>query len=110
MDPYPFDLRQKEKKTGGIKVDDQNFKVYINTLAQYSTFGPGSYAMTTLKKMTGTSNFKQLPEHQRKCLGHNREECQTEKYVNQVQKECKCVPWALQHHQVTMKMTFMTYK
>ena len=102
IDPRPYDLEQKEKKTGGIIEGGQNFKVYINTLAQYSTFGPGSYAMTALKKMTGTSSFKQLPEHQRNCLVHEREECQTDKYLDQVQQECKCMPWALQNHQVTM--------
>ena len=56
--------------------------------------------MTTLKKMTGTKNFKQLPDQQRKCFVQKTEECQTEHYLNQVKTECKCTPWALQTGEV----------
>ena len=56
--------------------------------------------MSTLKKMTGTTNFEGLPDQQKKCLLHNREECQTQKFLDQVQKEFKCMPWALNPYQV----------
>ena len=46
--------------------------------------------------MTGTKSFEQLPDHQKKCLVHIREECQTQKYLDHVQKECKCIPWSLE--------------
>ena len=52
--------------------------------------------MSTLKSMTGTENFKQLPIDQKKCVVHNREECHTKKYLDQVQRECNCTPWPLQ--------------
>ena len=100
LDPNPYSLNNKEVDAGGPEDSDQNFMVFIQTLAQYTSSGPGSYAMTMLKKMTGTKSFKKLPEDQRKCLFHNREECQTQKYLEQVQKECFCVPWALQTKQV----------
>ena len=93
MDPNPYQLGQVNDDDGGSIEGDQNFKIFIHTLAQYSTFGPGSYGMSTLKKMTGTKSYNQLPDHQKKCLVHDREECQTEKYLEQVQKECHCVPW-----------------
>ena len=93
LDPNPFPQNATEKTA---ETDDQSFKVYIHTLGQYTTFAPGSYGMSTLKKMTGTKSFKQLPDHQRKCLVQTKEECQTQHYLNQVKKECKCVPWALQ--------------
>merc|ERR1711962_1875980 len=80
-------------------MDDQNFKITIHTLARYTTFGHGSYAMSTLKRMTGTKSFKQLPDHQKKCLVHNREDCQSQKYLEQLQKKCKCIPWALKTDQ-----------
>ena len=44
----------------------------------------------------GTKSFEQLPTNQRNCLVHNREECQTRKYLDQVQNECKCSPWPLE--------------
>ena len=89
LDPNPYQLNTTSS-------GDQSSKVFINTLAQYTTFGPGSYRMSTLKRMTGTESFKQLPDHQKKCLVHNREECQTKKYLDQVQRECNCTPWPLQ--------------
>ena len=93
LDPNPYQIA--DKHAGG-----QTFKVFIDTLAQHTTFGAGSYGMSDLKKMTGTTSFEQLPDHQKKCLIHNREECQTQKYLEHVQKECSCVPWALQTKQV----------
>ena len=99
LDPNPFKQNTTEKKVEGSRIQDQSFRISIHTLAQYSTFGPGSYGMSTLKRMTGTESFKQLPDHQKKCLVHNREECQTQKYLNQVQTECDCIPWALQTEQ-----------
>ena len=71
----------------------------IHTLAQYSTFGSGSYELSSLKRMTGTESFKELPDNQKKCTVHNREGCQTQKYLGAVQKKCKCIPWALQAEQ-----------
>ena len=100
VDPNPYNLNHKHKSAGGFKEIGQTFKVFIQTLAQFTTFGPGSYGMSTLKKMTGTTSFEQLPDHQKKCLVHNRKECQTRIFLDLVQKECKCVLWALQSSQV----------
>ena len=96
LDPNPYQRNVTEKNVGGSKTGHQSVKVFIHTLAQYTTFGPGSYGMSALKKMTGTKSFKQLPDHQKKCLVHNREECQTRKYLDQVQGECNCTLWAQQ--------------
>ena len=74
LDPYPYQLSPLDKNSGS-----RSFKVFIHTLGQYTSFGPGSYGMSTLKKMTGKANFKQLPDHQKKCLDLNREDCQTQK-------------------------------
>ena len=104
LDANPYQLGQANYDVGGSNQGDQNFKVFIHTLAQYTTFGPGSYGMSTLKKMTGTSSFKHLPDNQEKCQVHNREECQTEKYLEQFRNECRCVPWALGTDQVEYQM------
>ena len=68
LDPNPYSLNNKEVKVGGSKEGDKKFIVFIQTLAQHTTSGPGSYAITMLKKMTGTKSFQQLPEHQRNCI------------------------------------------
>ena len=93
LDPNPYQSSDTAKKVG------ESFKVFIHTLGQSSTFGPGSYGMSAFKKMTGTERFEQLPDHEKKCVVHNREECQTLKYLDQVQMECNCSPWALQTNQ-----------
>ena len=87
LDTNPFQLNTIEK--------DASFKVFIHTLAQYTAYGPGSYGLSALKKMTGTTAFQQLPDEQKKCQDHNREECQTQRYLDQVQRECSCIPWTL---------------
>ena len=114
LDPNPYQLNAMEKNAKGSRKGEQSFKVFIHTLAQFSILGPGSYGMSTLKKMTGTGSFEQLPDHQKKCLVHNREECQAEKYLEQVQKECNCTPWALQanqgKNQVDTKSDFRTMR
>ena len=95
LDPNPYQLHKSEKNVRGPKSQEQFFKVFIHTLGQYSAYGSGSYGMSSLKKMTGTKSFEQLPVKQKNCLVHNREECQTQKYLDQVSRECKCTPWAL---------------
>ena len=94
VDPNPYQTHDdvEDSKTGY-----QSFKVFVHTLAQSSMFGPGSYGMNALKRMTGTESFKQLPDYQKKCLVHNREKCQTQKYLDRVLSECNCTPWHLQN-------------
>ena len=101
LDPQPNPVNSIEQNVGVSRKGYQSFKVFIQTLSQFSILGPGSYGMSTLKRMTGTESFKQLPVHQKKCLVHNREECQTQKYMDQVHSKCKCIPWALQTYQGT---------
>ena len=89
IDPNPYPTQST------YNTAKYTFKVYIHTLAQHTAFGPGAYAMHTLKKMTGTTSFYQMPDSQKKCQVHSREECQTEIFLNQVRNSCSCVPWAL---------------
>ena len=96
LDPKPFQLSPADD-------DAKDFKVIVHTLAQHTKFGRGSYAMTTLKKMTGTESFKQLPDQQKKCRVHNRNKCQTQKYLEEVLEKCSCIPWPLQLNQVKKK-------
>ena len=89
LDPNPYQLNSIEAE------DQSSAMVYIHTLAQYNAEGPGRHAMSALKRMTGTASFEQLPDQQKKCHIHNREECQTKKYLDQVKSKCGCLPWVL---------------
>ena len=92
LDPNPFRLNvTTEKKADGQR---QEIKVYVHTLAQCTAFGPGEYAMTALKRMKGTKSFKQLPDSQKNCQVHNREECETKRFLEEVRSNCNCIPRA----------------
>ena len=101
LDPFPYQPMEG-------KMDGQSFKVYIHTVSQFTAHGPGTYSMTVLKKTTGTKKFLQLPDDRRKCSVHKREECQTQAYLDQIQRECKCVPWALKIP--TRQVTFSIFE
>ena len=97
VDPNPFQLKSTENDFwGSSDIAEQTVKVFIHTLAPHTAFGPRSYGMSALKEMTGTKSFEQLPDYKKKCTVHSREECQTQKYLTQVEKECKCTPWTLE--------------
>ena len=89
LDPNPF----RTNVSSEMKPDDQKFKIYVHTLAQYTAFGPGEYGMSAFKSLKGTQSFKELPDNQKKCHVHNQEECETKQFLEQVLKSCNCVPW-----------------
>ena len=92
VDPDPYQRNPVGRKE---RHEDQSFKVYIHTLAQFTAFGPGAYAMSALKSMTGTKSFKQLDDDQKSCKVHSREKCRSLKFLDQVKSSCSCVPWPL---------------
>ena len=95
VDPNPYQVNSSERNVEVERNDQDSFKIYIHTLAQHSAFGPGTYGMQSLKSMTGTKSFEELPESQKRCRVHNREGCQADKFLEQVQGNCSCIPWAL---------------
>ena len=94
LDPNPYHIRSTDVKAA--RNDQESFKVYIHTLAPHTAYGPGAYAMHTLKKMTGKPSFYQLPDSQKECQVHSREKCRTEMFLCHVKSNCSCVPWILE--------------
>ena len=76
-------------------VDKNAVRIYLNTLTSFSDFRAGRYVMTGLKKMTGTPEFLKLDDQDRKCQIEPMEECFNKALIEEVKKECGCVPWAL---------------
>ena len=97
LDSSPYQIQDDKSSAKDERNKEETFKVYIHTLAPFTAYGPGAFAMSTLKSMTGTTSFEELPENQKKCVVHNREECQTDKFLSQVKANCGCVPlpWSL---------------
>lgn len=70
---------------------------YVQTLSQISHFGSGSFEMTALKKVVGTSEFMELPDGIKKCSKGNLEKCRTTSYLAKLQEHCQCIPWNLRY-------------
>ena len=75
--------------------DTTSFRVYVNTLESFTGNQAGSYALSSLKKMTVTDNFMELDQEIKNCDVEIYEECNTRRYLDAVQRKCGCVPWAL---------------
>ena len=95
LDQNPYPTMSTYGRVKAARNDQESFKVYIHTLAEYTALGPGAYAMHTLKKMTGKTSFYQMRDSQKECQVHSREKCQTEMFLKHVKTNCSCVPWAL---------------
>ena len=72
-------------------------KIYINTLSTFTDYRAGSYAMSALKSMKGTENFLKLPDDDKGCQIMTFEDCEVKSYVEEVQKQCGCLPWAMDY-------------
>ena len=76
-------------------VDANSGRLYINTLASFTDYRAGSYAMSALKKMTGTDSFLKQTNKLNNCKLETIESCQEKSYLDKVQESCGCIPWAL---------------
>ena len=108
LDPYPYQLSSDSNWDGNVQ-NQQSYKVYIHTLAPFTTNKAGSFAMNALKRMTATKNFLELPDIKKSCMVHKREDCQTKKYLQQVESNCGCRPWALKNYQQKRQVKRLKY-
>ena len=67
LDPNPYQLNSSDKDDNIQSMKLPFFKVHIHTLAQFTAYGPGTFSMSGLKRMTGTKSFKQLPDKQKQA-------------------------------------------
>ena len=82
-------LRTKLKSSG------KKARLHILTSQRHELSKPGIYTLKNLKHMTGTDNFLAMPDEAKKCLIEPKEECRSQGYVQEVQRECGCIPWSL---------------
>lgn len=69
--------------------------VHLTTLDRFSITKPGKYAMASLKKMTGTSDFLDLSDNVKDCQIEAQERCYNRRYIEELQNQCNCLPWSL---------------
>ena len=75
--------------------ESASFEIYIHTLSGFSGHHAGSYALDSLKLMTGTPGFINLPDDQKRCQLEDREDCRRRKLIHELKMQCGCVPWAI---------------
>ena len=69
--------------------------VFFHTLSHFYDVRAGTYILQSLKKMTGTTNFLQLPNNKKECQIEIYEECVQRRFKENVLKTCGCVPWSM---------------
>ena len=89
------DGRIKTINLDPLVADDNSVKIYLNTLGRNTDYRAGSYALSGIKKMTGTSSFIGLEDNIKNCQIETFEDCNTKRYMEAVQEKCDCTPWAL---------------
>ena len=75
--------------------EDQEARIFIHTLKAFSGFGAGSYSMSSLKQMTLTENFQELPTSTAGCANKQplfSHGCTMKKYLKQKVHDCGCIP------------------
>ena len=89
VDKYTsIDLQQSNEESS-------SGRIYIDILSRFSSYEAGSYALTGLKRMTGTESFmSKIPEKVRNCQVETYVECRNRKYYEEWKNQCKCVPWS----------------
>ena len=76
-------------------VDHASDTIHLNTLSLFTDYRAGSYALTDLKKMTGTHSFLNQTDKANKCMTQTAEDCQAVRYIEAVNEKCGCFPWTL---------------
>ena len=86
IDPTNLQIENKEESP---------FRIFIHTLSPQTLGGSGLYALNSLKRMTGTESFLDLPEHKKECQLDSTEDCLAEKLLAEIKRNCFCIPWHL---------------
>ena len=89
--------------------ESSSFGLYIHTLSGFSGFKAGSYALDSLKQMTGTSGFMSLPDDLKRCQVGIREDCQRSRFLKESEKQCGCIPWMI-GGKPTRKVRYTAYR
>ena len=75
---------------------DKFARIYLHTLSPFTDYRNGSYAMSVLKKMTGTQGFLNTADEGETCQIEEFEKCKSRKYIGRVFDKCQCTLWALE--------------
>ena len=89
-DDVHFDTRRSPS-------NENHGAIHISTLERFSDSRPGLYVMTVLKRMTGAESFLGMSDRVKQCQIETQDNCESQKYIENVQSQCHCVPWSLEN-------------
>ena len=81
----------------------------IHTLSGFHADQPGTYKLTSLKWMTGTSKFMGLDDQTKECQVEASEKCKQSQFFTKVRAECGCIPWAMRTFVKVKVRTHLSY-
>ena len=68
--------------------------IHIGARNKFTGYGPGEYALSSIKQMTGTENFLAWPKNKRGCALQKYEECKIKGLLGEI-TQCGCSPFHL---------------
>ena len=83
--------------------------IYIPTLSKLRAEAVGTFSLSDIKQMTGSEKFLEKKDFAKGCSEVDFEECQSQKFLENVQKDCNCVPWQL-YTVLDVKVSFCVYQ
>ena len=83
--------------------------IYIPTLSKLRAEAVGTFSLSDIKQMTGSEKFLEKKDFAKGCSEVDFEECQSQKFLENVQKDCNCVPWQLSAV-LDVKVSFYVYQ
>ena len=67
--------------------------INLLTLNKHTLKKNGAYVLTFLKEVTGTQRFLEQDDGTKQCSNKKIESCQQERFLEQMNDECGCLPW-----------------
>ena len=71
-----------------LKITGKRARLHILTSFRHEDSRPGIYSLWNLKQMAGTDNFLAMPDEVKNCQIEAKEECRSQRYVEQVKSKC----------------------
>ena len=69
--------------------------IYIPTLSKLRMEAVGTFSLSDIKQMVASEKFLAKDDSEKGCSKTTFEDCQSERFLENVQETCKCVPWQI---------------
>ena len=69
--------------------------IYLPTLSKLKTEAVGTFSLSDIKQMTASEKFLSKKDADKGCSEVAFEDCQSQRFLENVQKTCNCIPWQL---------------